>query len=273
MRIFIISVLLVLTYLQGFSQDLVVTSENDSISCRIVKIQKKILYFVYENKGSFTNSLIPLTKVKNYTYGHYPNLKIPNKLDSTKTYNVNRLAILAGVGYDPIRVPREFEADLRGIRTGIGLQATYSYYYSKYSGVGIKTSIFSASFNQDSSRSVNTFFIGPLFSIRLPNKTNKNAFVFDTSIGFIAYNETLEISSNSFNNRTTSAALGLTSDLGYDIEVSKNLSLGFNLGLSAGFYKEVEIDDGTSIQTFDLEDSRPVGSAYLSFFVGLVYKN
>ncbi len=88
------------------------------------------------------------------------------------------------------------------------------------------------------------------------------------SLGYLGY----------VNNKTvidryqmTGGTVGLALDLGYDIGLSKNLSLGFQISSVTGMLSKYKWNDGAAIRTIQLEKGEYESLNRLDFSVGLRY--
>ena len=188
----ILSFLLLFILTKSFSQDLIVTSENDSINCLIeYTSNKRIAFKILNNKKEFEKRFIRIEFVKNYKYDYYPELKFntnlpvdtttnkANNSNSPKNYDMNSIGLGLGLDYGGI---------------GINLQAYLIKYIGIFGGVGFagyKPSYnagFKLRFNPEPENSswvpyftgmygYNTVFV-------VKNITNYNKIFFGPSVGF-----------------------------------------------------------------------------------------
>ncbi|PRX53113.1 hypothetical protein [Flagellimonas meridianipacifica] len=272
------------------SQDLIVTKQNDSIQCKILRVKKDIIYFVFKNKDEFQSTSIPVDDIIDYRKSFYESNQIPKEsLPDYNEYAGFRFAFNGGYSYDPGRLNSNtinlgFEDFYRELRSGYHLEANITYYLSKNIGLGIKYNIFKTSnsienvgfIDTDGSDIIGTLanditvsFVGAVLSYRFPGKKSKNAFILNSSIGYLSYrdNQVLAIPVNVKGNN-----LGFSFDIGYDFLLAERLSLGIQAGATSGRIRELEItgDSGTSLVRIP-DDERPSGSARLDFSIGLRY--
>lgn len=272
------------------SQDLIVTKTNDSIHCKITKVKSDHIYFVYKKDDRYEKTLISLTEVASYHQGLFEGKKIPkDSIPGYEIYPRHLLTLNSGYSYDPGRrngdFSREFENYLDQLRSGYHIEASYIYYIDKSLGFGVLGNYFRSSGQEsdvsgtdemgnpivaDLSGEVTVYFVGPLFSLRFLNKSQNNALILNTVVGYIAYEEAATYVSQTI---TTGNGLGLTSTIGYTIGISEYLSLGVQLGATSGLFRNVEISSGNTVTTVRLPDNeRPVSSARLNFSIGLSYR-
>ncbi|GGG52337.1 hypothetical protein GCM10011414_22390 [Croceivirga lutea] len=273
----------------SFSQDLIVTTSNDSILCKITKVKKNNIVFIYKKGQKYTSTLIETNKVKAYQYNFNRAQAIPkDSLPGYEKYPRHLFALSGGLSYEPGKndgfFPPELSAYEKQLRWGSHLDFNYSYYFLENYGVGITvnyykstaeqggiifTDEFGNSTNEVVSSTITTLFIGPSISMRYLNKTQRNVFVWNTALGYISYKDI-----SSFNSESTSTAngFGVSFNLGYNFGINDNLSLGIQAGITSALLKKVTIEDNTGSFTYELPDNtRLIGSGHLDFGIGLRY--
>ena len=60
------SIIMFTVMLPASSQDLLVTKDNDSINCKIIKIDHGVLYYSWLRNGKINNTIRPITELKTY---------------------------------------------------------------------------------------------------------------------------------------------------------------------------------------------------------------
>ena len=290
MKHFLILAFCVLLMPIARSQDLIVTKTNDSIHCKITKIKSDYISFVFKKNNSYESTLIDRANVASYQRSFFKTKEIPkDSLPGFQAFPRHLIALNSGYSYDPGRqntgFSPDFESYLDQLRSGFHLEASYIYYVDKSIGFGVLANYFRSSGDEadvsgtdeignpviaDLSGEVNVYFIGPLFSVRFLNKSQKNALILNTAIGYISYEEAATYVSEIV---TTGNGLGLSSIIGYTIGLNQNLSLGLQLGATSGLFRKVEIASGNNVTEVRLPDNeRPVSSSRLDFSIGLRYR-
>jgi hypothetical protein len=272
-----------------FSQDLIVTKSNDSIHCKITKLKKDNVYFVYENDGQYQSTLIPLSEVGFYQHNFYAEKKIPK--DSMPGFESSpkiRLALNGGFSYDPKKFDNSSLSGLENyykeLRSGYHIEGDFTYFFDKYIGVGVKYSLFKSSNSMDNvnfeyqngdeatgtlADDISITFIGPQFSSRFLNKSQKNALILNSAIGYLAYkNNQLLVDPITVKGN----ALGFVFEIGYDIGITENLAFGVQIGATSGNIKKLKIENGPITEEIKLSgNERLQASARLDFSLGLRY--
>lgn len=286
-----IATLIFVTLLYGlnYGQDLIVTKSNDSINCKINKVRSDYIYFIFKKRNAYENTLIARTEVSNFQYKFFQGEKIPkDSIPGYEKYPRHLFSISGGLSHDPGR--REpgflsgFDDYLRDLRSGYNVGGDYSYFLNKTFGVGLMVNYFNTSANQENvpgtdglgnpvvsslSNEIRVFYVGPSFALRVLNRTQKNAFVWNTSIGYIDYQDTYFYVEERV---TSGSGLGTVSTLGYNFGINDNLALGVQLGLTTSYFRTIEIESLNGTTEVELSrDERPLGSARLDFSIGIRY--
>jgi hypothetical protein len=281
----IIIALLVLISNTIYSQDLIVTVDGDSINCKITKLKADNVYFTFKHKDEIRNTLLPMTNVKAYQFDYFETSEVPEgKIVGYKNYQHLRFALNGGYSYHLAKVSEAVQSDLRNyvtdLKSGYNYGGDLTYYFSEQFGAGIKFYQFNSSNSMDiyledingdrrygkMSDDLSISFIGPAFSIRQLNENNRNAFLMGMSIGYMDYSDNkIVIDKYKMNGNT----VGMSLDLGYDIGLSENLSLGFQVSLITGTLFQYEWYDGVTTKTIELEKGEYESLNRIDFSVGL----
>lgn len=89
MKLFILVLTLFVSILSGHSQefkDLIVTETNDSISCTISLLNDKNFFYDHKVKNGIVNDMMPVSKVKYYSYGGKTNVPVIQSKFETKPF-------------------------------------------------------------------------------------------------------------------------------------------------------------------------------------------
>lgn len=283
MKSIALSILLLLIGIQLSAQDLIVTNENDSINCRITKLNDNHIYFTFKNGDKYLSTLISVDEVAHYQSGFYSEAQVPeNQVIGYGDYPRFRLAINGGFSYLLAGISESIPSDLqdytRQLKSGYHFGGDISYYFNPTIGIGFKTYVFKTSnsagvyvdFGDGESEfavmsdAITTIFAGPTFSTRFLSRKNSNAFIMGLGIGYLSQkNNAVLVNEYEIKGST----LGMTLDFGYDIKMTKNLDLGFQISFLSGSLSKYEVSDGYHTETVELEELEGLGRMDLS--VGL----
>lgn len=269
-----------------YSQDLIVTNEDDSINCKITKIKTDYIYFTFKYQDEIRSTLLPMSDVKNHQFDFYQTSEVPkDKVIGYQNYQHFRIAINGGYSYHTAKVsesvPNDFKDYVKELKSGLHFGGDVTYYFTEPLGFGVKYLIFKSSNSMDNiyvedtdgnrtygkmSDDLTISFIGPTFSTRLLSHNKSNALIMNLSLGYMGYSNDKVIVDNY---KMTGSTLGMAFDIGYDIGLSEYLSLGFQISFISGTLFEYDWDDGTTTVTIDLEKGEYESLNRIDFSVGL----
>lgn len=270
MKNLLISLLLLFMANALFAQDLIVTSEGDSLNCKITKVKAENIYFAFKHKNEIRNTLLPLSSVKVHQYNFYETTEVPKgKVIGYKNYQHFRVALNAGYSYQIGKiadgVPADFKDYIKHLKSGYHFGGDLSYYFNESLGFGLKYYLFKASNSMNNiylediegnrtygkmSDDLTITFFGPTFSTRLLNNDKSNALFTNLSFGYLGYSNNKVVIDHY---KMTGNTLGLAIDIGYDIGLSENISIGFQASYIMGVLSKYDWHDGTSTQTIELD--------------------
>ena len=168
----------------------------------------------------------------------------------------------------------------RNLKSGYHFGGEATYFFSDAFGVGLKGYIHKSSNKLDNitdttggttrygsmSDNITTSYVGPTFSTRFLNQDNTRAILLDVSLGYMGYyNNAVRIDSYKIKGQS----LGISLSAGYDMEIAKNLILGFQLSYLMGTLSQYDINDGATTKTITLDKEEHESLNRLDFSVGL----
>lgn len=268
-----------------FSQDLIVTNDGDSINCKISKVKTDNIYFTFKHKDEIRSTLLPVSNIKTHQLNFFQTNEVPkHKVAGYENYKHFRIAINGGYSYQTARVaenvPSDFKDYISELKSGYHFGGELTYYFTEPLGFGFKYHLFKSSNSLDNiyiedidgitygkmSDDLTISFIGPTFATRILSHDKKNAFLLNLSLGYMGYSNDKVIIDKY---KMTGSTMGLSFDIGYDIGLSENLSLGFQISYLTGTLIEYEWNDGTKTETIKLERGQYESLNRIDFSVGL----
>ena len=254
------------------AQDLVVTSKNDSINAKITKIKKGMLHFNFVKDGEVRKTLLPLAEVKVQQKDFFLKSEVPADYKPKNSYTgpKYRIALNGGLSYQTAKtsssVPDALRDHAKQLKSGYNWGADIHFLTSEYFGFGLKYNTFYSSNVENNVnltlpdntvlygiKDVNYIhFIGPSVLFKIVSSNGKNAWVSSASIGYMGYKQEQQIGNRNFT--YTAATLGGNLDFGYDIYLSKKLSLGLMVSFVAGSLGEVDLEENGISQTIELDE-------------------
>ena len=267
------------------AQDLVVTSKNDSINAKITKNKKDILYFYFVKNGEVRSTLLPLKEVQAHQKNFYLTAEVPEDYKPTNSYTgpKYRIALNGGLSYQTAKtsssVPDALRDHAKQLKSGYNWGADIHFLTSENLGFGLKYNTFYSSNVENNVnltlpdntvlygiKDVNYIhFIGPSVLFKFVSSNGKNAWVSSTSIGYMGYKQEQQTGNRNFT--YTAATLGLNLDFGYDIYLSKKLSLGLMVSFVTGSLGEVDLEENGISQAIELDERESLSR--IDFSAGL----
>lgn len=268
------------------AQDLIITNEGDSLNCKITKIKSDNIYFIFKYKDEIRSTLLPLGQVKYHQYNYYQTSEVPaNKVVGNEIYPHFRAAINGGWSYRVAKladnIPSDFEQYMKDLKSGYHYGLDLSYFFSEQLGFGFKYYYYKSKNEIDNvyvtlpngstqygkmSDDISINFIGPFFSTRLLDSNKKNGFLLNLGIGYMGYTDKAVLISDLTIKGST---LGLCWDIGYDIGLSENLSLGFQLSYMIGTLTQYDLSDGVHTEKVKLEKDKYESLSRIDLSIGL----
>ncbi len=268
------------------AQDLIITSEGDSLNCKITKIKSDIIYFTFKHKDEIRSTLLPLDQVKLHQYNFYQASEVPSdKIVISEIYPHFRAAINGGWSYRVAKladnIPSDFEQYMKNLKSGYQYGFDLSYYFSEQFGCGFKY------YNYKSKNDINNVyvtlpngsqqfgnlsddisinFIGPFFSTRLLDTHKKNSLLMNLGIGYMGYTDKVVIISDF---KIKGSTLGICWDIGYDIGLSENFAIGFQLSYITGTLTQYKLSDGITTEKIELEKDNYESLSRIDLSIGL----
>lgn len=269
-----------------FSQDLIVTNEGDSINCKITKVKEDNIYFTFKHKGEIRSTLLSTATIQDHRFEYFEAGEVPKeKIVGHEEYQRFRVAVNGGYSYITERIhkdtPPDFKDYTKELRSGRHFGLDASYYFTEILGFGAKYFVFRTKNNLDNiylqdsdgnrrygkmSDDIAISYIGPAFSARLSNASKTNAFLFSLSIGHIGYTNNFALIDYY---KMTGNTIGAVYEMGYDIGLSENVSLGFQISSMSGSLSEYKLSDGTRTITVELDRDDFIGISRIDLSVGL----
>jgi len=269
------------------AQDLIVTKSNDTISCRIVAVDKDQIQYEIMKGSVLETHYVARTNVAEFVIAPLDNTttKTATNTQTTQTtsdeYYENRssfrIAFAGGFAYKLGDFEGTGNSKLdrisRNLLSGLGLEFEIDYYFINDMGIGINVNYFNTSASAKNinipnygpvynySETHHILFVGPSYVIRYD--TPRWLFTANVGIGPIFLIN--DIVTDAYNWRETATSVGMNYGLGAEYKFSNNLAAGLRLSTTTGTYssstingRKVKYDEAYSLSNMLL-------SAYISF--------
>jgi len=273
-----------------FSQDLIVTQENDSIACKITQISSDNIYFSFFLGDDIKKNVLSKEMVKSYHYGYYTKKNVNTKIKPVQEsdFSTYRIAIQGGFSYLFEKIDPTFPYLIdfqKKLKKGFNATASLSYYFTPYMGVGLNGSFFSskATINDfpeiskdgtvvgwfNVTEKIKFYYIAPHFAGRLPVMKDKGALIMNASLGFAYYHDRVMLSSTMLEVKKPTVAAGI--DIGYDFNIGESFGLGVMTSFLICYFNL----DGFSLQNTSIslgENGYKVNMSRIDLTIGLRFR-
>ncbi|XOV93803.1 MAG: hypothetical protein ACFHWX_03635 [Bacteroidota bacterium] len=238
--------LFLLSSIRIYCQDLIVTSENDSIKSKISKVDEDKIYFSFKSTKGTINTFLSHNNVLKFDYDFYK-----------KPYSSFRAAFDFGFSYRIARIHEDVPSYLidhaKKLKSGFNFGVNLSHFFNQKNGIGLKYSLHSSKANErifglpwGSSTiddKIGITYIAPYYTRRVMNNAFNKAWFFNIGLGYLYYENIGKLFSE-FN--LTGETIGFNLDIGHDFNVTENFGLGFQISYVIGTLTEFK-DGSTSI--------------------------
>jgi hypothetical protein len=267
-------------------QDLIVTRSGDSLNCRITRSTPANIYFTFKYMGEVRNTMLPATEILVSQKNYYARPDVPpGKVVGKNIYKAFSAGVTLGPGYrfgkiDPDQSQSAIDY-LKGLKWGFQAGANITYFISEPMGIGFSWSRFMSAnsaenvmimdqggnlVSADISDDIDISYYAPTFTTRMINASRKGTLYLNYSAGLLTYRDNTIITGAY---KITGSTIGFGIDIGYNIDLSENLQAVFQLSMITGYISTIKIDDGSSVQTVDLEKGSYETLSRIDFSVGL----
>jgi hypothetical protein len=227
------------------AQDLIVTTNNDSINCQILVIGNKpvgdkLLHFTVIRDNEVVKISLPVEQIRTSILGYYSDVEpiyvYPN-IHQKKTddyYSRFIIAIAGGYSNRFISSNRTSNEDYyKKLKNGYHYGMELNYYFNKYLGIGINYYISYFNLNATDyrdSEKIRMQQVIPTFNVRIFDKQKFGAFLFNIGVGYVDYKN--ECYMTFYNNGSYSLpwtvrerGIGVLCSIGYEILLSHAMSV------------------------------------------------
>ncbi len=241
-----------------YSQDLIVTTEGDSIHCKVIKTDNSYVYYYVKYKDDIRRTMIPSGRVLQVNSGYYT---IPDILETVKEEsnidNSLRVSLGGSWGYRTAKVSSDLHSDIREyieeLKTGYSLLGNAHYYTSEVIGYGLSTSIFKTENEIESFAmrdDISIIFIGPSVQSRFSTQNNNTNILTSISIGYMNYSNQAKLDEYF---TIESSTIGLQYGIGVDFGINDTYGLTIGFNYLQGTLTEFTISNDYESETIKLD--------------------
>ncbi len=178
-------------------------------------------------------------------------------------------------------IPEDFRQYSKELKSGFSYGLDLSYYFFEQAGFGLMYNVYRSQNSIDNvnvisptgyisgriSDDISIGFVGAFYSTRLLNATKKNSLLLNMGIGYMGYkNNGVLISDYATLKGST---LGICWDIGYDIGISKNIAIGFQLSSLIGTLTKYELSSRNKTEIIKLEKDNYESLSRIDLSIGL----
>jgi hypothetical protein len=255
MKKIILSALAIMLSLSVFSQDLVVIGK-DTLNCKIGKFDGVNLYFKYKKGNAIVTGFLPIEHIRKYEYNFFTYSEIPpdtlRRIYEKGDFDRFRISLNSGLSYHLTKVTTQsyittILPDWQKLRQGYNIEGDVAYYFNKSFGVGLKYIHYTASLQENFMNfKVNINYFGPSLNARFL-KTQR--LISNFSVGYLNFEEQ-RLSVDNYS--AIGKSVCFVYEIGYDIKISKYISLGLTCSLNASVLNSLDLDNGVTQTTINI---------------------
>jgi len=243
---------LLLSSVKGFSQDLIITVDNDSIKAYIKKADDAFLYYEFKKSGLSRSAQIPIDLVKDQQKDYYTIEKEKLRKSGNKEFSGFSIQAYGGWSHFTKYIPNytAFSSDsYKELKNGYHLGVDFHYFINNNFGLGMRYSSIHfrnefAPFQYD----IQMQFIGPKIMARLIAPSKLVHFTTEVSPGKLFYTGE-KTNNNTFTGETFGFYIGQT----VEFILNKNLLFYVSPSFTLSRFKEYERDNGGVIKPMNIE--------------------
>ena len=291
----LIAILLIGLLPKGYSQDRIITMNNDTIDCKVNKITNNTIFFELTARNVKSSGKIPLSSVLNYTISGKAAQEEPIAFEIIQ-FERFRLGLNGGLGYLLSSSKRAEEAMVsqglttdqaqsyyRDMKSGMNANADLICLITPNFGAGVKYRFFDTSDNlegffdpQDGvhliygtyGEKIYVNFIGAMAFYQQYIGSQKSFLVNSAcSFGFTNYRNEAEYLNEYL--LLTGKNFGLDYNIGLEYCINRNFSVGIDLSFFYSSLRKVKVTDGTTTTTVDLEKDEYENLTRLDLSIGI----
>lgn len=277
--LYLIFTLCCLSSLHSFGQDRIITTDGDTLNCKITKENKEYVYFTFRHNDEVRNTLLPLNKIVSAekSYYAYPDVSPAEYPGRVRDYSSFRLAVNGGWGYRIGKAPKGTKDYVDKLRSGLSLGLDAHFFLDRLNGLGIEYFYFHKNSTYYALKeNTNIHFIGPSYCLRSSSKSGKNAFLLSAALGYSGYTNDakgIPADGGTIDGKLSGGTFGTTFALGYDIGISPKMALGIKVALHGANLTKISLKSNGVKVTTKLEEGEEENISTLNVTVGLRFRN
>jgi len=271
-RLALLAGLLMIIIQVGIAQDLIITTTNDTIQCRITKIEADFYHFTLKYGEEYRNTLISINDVKKVERNLEGAELIPEEMMSNSNSSSLHGYFSGGWGHRTAKISSDFSSDqreyLEELMNGYNLEGGIHYYISDAIGYGLSFSSFRAQ-NEiatfDISNDMTITYVGPSIQTRLDGLSEDLYFITSTSLGYLKYHDDLRDGGDIL---IESSTLGLKFDLKMGVPISEKYGMLIGATYLQGVLSDFTLSANGQTETIELDKENYEGLNRIDLNIG-----
>lgn len=253
-------------FTNSFGQDLLVTAKGDTLRCKILsQTDQQIFISTLQPDGTSVSSYVSKDTIQTITPGYFGNgdlvgtsLDSPqaNPIPKEKKRAKDGVRFAISGGYSS-RLGKLAEGATSSYRHRFTINGDLAGFFNDYIGLGAF-----ANYRQYSEADVSSWIMGPKLLIRFYNRSKNSALILGVGLGYTTYKGQVWTSRL---NTATGGSFGSTTEIGYEIGISKAAALMFNLNVSTATIGTLKAGG----KTYDLEHRESLNA--INLIIGIVF--
>ena len=239
-------VLIVLSISTVFAQDLIVTTQNDSLNCRIMKIEREFIYFFYHRSGEAVGATISRNETVAYQLNYFAEPELSDwQIAEHFSPPVVRWRIALRGGYSRWlsfneNIPEDMTMYINNLKNGFCIGTDVNYFFNSFVGIGIKYTCCnhrSQDYYKNMKDNCTGHFIAPDFMIRIWDCKHKDAIIWDVAAGY------LSLYDKEYDATKRAGTIGVSLGLGYERALNKNVAIGGGISCLVAVTHQIEVSE------------------------------
>jgi hypothetical protein len=271
------------------ASDTIITLENDTIICKIIKTDSNYLYYSDSKSDVNLNSFIAIKRVKKFVIDgesfisnieNFEEVKSPIWLDKKLRFGING-GLSKRIAENPPGVDAILDEYYNDLKSGGHFGLDFTYYYNYKRGVGLKYSLYNSStepvdiwmaletgdtITGKMQENININYFGLSYAFKINQINNKSWFYGDAGLGLTTYhNQGILIDDFIMDSKT----FGINLDLGYDFRLTEITRIGVQVSLYAGTITYADVTMNGQKERLELDASAYESLARIDFSLAL----
>lgn len=254
------------------AQDRIITTEGDTLNCKITKTKNDFVHFIFQHEGEARNTLLPINKVISMEKNFYaePEVNPEDYPSPEKEISHLRFAVSGGWGY---RLGKANGDELvKKIRNGFSLGADGHYLFDGHNGLGLQYSFFHKTYSENMLEDkTNIHYIMASYCHLSPAKKENSGFMVQYGIGYAGAK--LSGKMYGYTGKITGGTATTALAVGYNFGVSSSTALCLKVSLQAANLRRLKVSDNAGNKaTVKLDKDESFNISTLNITLGAVFR-